>query len=145
MALVKDILADKGHDVVTIERTASVTQAAQLMTERRIGALIVVHDEKVVGIISERDLLSRVLGARLDPEKTPVGAVMTWPIAWCRLETSLEECREVMTKMRIRHLPVVEAGKLAGIISSRDVLAFEITDNLRTIEYLHDYIQGKYR
>jgi CBS domain-containing protein len=138
----ESILERKGHDVATIERSASVYEAAKLMNDRRIGALVVTERQKVVGIFTERDILTRVVAAGRDPQKTEVGSVMTSPMAVCRRDTRLAECKMVMASRRIRHLPVVEEGKLHGIISSGDILASESADQQQTIEYLHEYLYG---
>lgn len=136
------ILDKKGTDVATVDRNASVFQAAQAMNDRRIGALVVIDANRVVGIFTERDILTRVVAAGRDPQTTPVGTVMTSPMAVCRRETRLAECKSVMAHRRIRHLPVVEDGKLHGIISSGDILASEADDQRQTIEYLHEYLYG---
>lgn len=138
----KSILDRKGTDVMTIDRNATVYEAAKAMNERRIGAVVVTDRDKVVGIFTERDILTRVVAAGRDPQKVPVGTVMTSPMAVCRRETRLTECKSVMASRRIRHLPVVEDGKLHGIISSGDILASESADQQETIQYLHEYLYG---
>jgi len=150
--MVKDILAKKGAFVASIGRDRSVLEAAREMNARRIGALVVVDGDHVVGIFTERDVMTRVVALQLDPGKTKIEQVMTCPVACCRLDTSLAECREVMTSKRIRHLPVVENNKLVGIVTSGDVLAKEvaeqhqrISDLQQSIQYLHDYLYGSYR
>ncbi len=134
------ILTRKGSDVATIDRSATVLDAATRMNERRIGALVVTSGEKAVGIFTERDVLIRVVAAGRDPKTTKVEGVMTSPMACCRRDTPLAECRAVMTHKRIRHLPVVEDGRLYGIISAGDLLATEVADQKQTIEYLHEYL-----
>ena len=144
MPTVKDILDKKGTKVATVDKNDSVLQSARKMNERRIGSLVVLDSANVVGIFTERDILTRVVAAGLDPQKTSVGEVMTKPIACCRRDTSLEECRDVMTQKRIRHLPVVEDNKLLGIITSGDIMAQRIDSHKETIQYLHEYIYGPY-
>ena len=134
------ILDKKGTDVATIGREATVLDAAKLMNERRIGALVVTEGERVVGIFTERDILNRVVAAGCEPQSTRVGEVMTSPMACCRRDTRLVECKAVMTMNRIRHLPVVEKGKLFGMNSAGDILASECDDRQATIEYLHEEI-----
>jgi len=140
MADAQSILARKGTNVATIDRSATVLEAATLMNERRIGALVVVSGESAIGIFTERDILVRVVAAGRAPEETIVGDVVTSPMACCRRDTRLAECRAVMTAKRIRHLPVVEEGKLYGLISSGDILAYESANQQATIEYLHEYL-----
>lgn len=143
MPKAQSILDRKGTDVATIGRDKSVLDAAILMNQQRIGALVVTSGAHVVGIFTERDILNRVVAAGKDPATTEVGTVMTAPMACCRRDTRLVECRTIMTMKRIRHLPVVEEGNLYGIISSGDILASEVAEQQTTIEYLHEYLFGR--
>lgn len=136
------ILERKGGDVATVERKATVLDAAKLMNQKRIGAVVVREGDKIVGIFTERDILNRVVAASKDPKTTGVGEVMTSPMACCKRDTKLTECQTVMTQKRIRHLPVVEDGKLYGIISIGDIMATEVAEQQATIEYLHEYLHG---
>jgi len=142
MPTAQDILNRKGSDVATIGASSHVLDAAKLMNERRIGALVVTRGDRVVGIFTERDILNRIVAAGKDPAGTPVEEVMTTPMACCRRDTLLSQCKSIMTAKRIRHLPVVEEGKLYGMISSGDILAGECDDRQATIEYLHEYLFG---
>ncbi|MDP6417885.1 MAG: CBS domain-containing protein [Candidatus Krumholzibacteria bacterium] len=143
MAKVKDVLSKKGREVHSIRETDSVSDAAFLMNRYRIGCLLVLAEESVIGIFTERDILTQVVAPGRDPETTKVKDVMTSPVAACGLDTELEECRAVMTEKRIRHLPVVEEGKLEGIIASGDIMAWEAVAKQETIDYLYDYLYGK--
>ncbi|MCG8409485.1 MAG: CBS domain-containing protein [Phycisphaerales bacterium] len=142
MSLVRDVLAQKGTDVCKIDQKKTVLDAATIMNERRIGAVMVMNGDKIAGIFTERDVLNRVVAKRKDPAATKIQDVMTTKIACCEQDTTLESCRAVMTKNKIRHLPVVEGGKLVGVISSGDILAREIQDQEETIRYLHEYMHG---
>lgn len=142
MPKAQSILDRKGSDVATVERKATVLDAAKTMNQRRIGAVVVTEGERVVGIFTERDILNRIVAAGKDPKTTPVGEVMTSPMACCRRDTSLADCKNVMSQKRIRHLPVVEDGKLYGMISMGDILASEVSDKQAAIEYLHEYLHG---
>ncbi len=143
MPTVQSVLERKGADVATITREESVLQAARLMNQRRIGALVVTEGDRAVGIFTERDVLNRIVAAQLPPGTTRVGEVMTAPMACCRRATPLSECRSVMTARKIRHLPVVEDGQLYGIVSIGDILAAESAQQAHTIEYLHEYLHGR--
>jgi len=143
MPTAQSILERKGTDVHTVPRSASVSEAARRMNENRIGALVVCEGEHAVGIFTERDVLNRVVAAARSAEKTTVAEVMTTPMACCRRDTPLSECRAVMTQKKIRHLPVVEEGHLFGIISIGDLLAAEVATQRSTIEYLHQYMHGR--
>ena len=140
MPTAQSILDKKTGDVAIIKEDATVMEAAKIMSDRRIGSLVVGRREKVVGIFTERDVLNRVVARHLDPWETIVKDVMTTPVACCQPTTKLAECRRVMTEKRIRHLPVVEENKLLGMISSGDILALEFGEQKETIEYLHEYL-----
>ena len=139
MATVWRILEKKGKAVSSTELTESVAAAARLMNERKIGGLVVTDQGKMVGILTERDILTRVVAQARDPVATTVREVMTSPVATCRRETSLNECIGVMTSKQIRHLPVVDDRGVCGIITSSDLLAFQVTEHEATIRYLKSY------
>ncbi len=145
MYTVQHILDKKGSSVATINADATVLDAAALMNERRIGALIVTRHEKVFGVFTERDILNRVVAAQIFPAKTLVKDVMTTPVACCHRNTTEAECRAVMRKKRIRHLTVVEEDRLVGIISIGDIIEDESAEKDDTIHYLHEYLYGSYR
>lgn len=142
MPTAQTILDKKGDQVATASHDMTVVDAAKLMNERRIGALVVTSGENAVGIFTERDVLNRIVALGRDPADTRVGDVMTSPMACCQRATRLAECKGVMTQKRIRHLPVVEDGKLYGMISAGDILASECADQEATIQYLHEYLYG---
>lgn len=143
MPNVQSILERKGADVATVDRDATVLDAAKRMNERRIGAVVIKEHDKVVGIFTERDVLNRVVAAGRDPAKTRVHEVMTSPMACCRRDTKIADCKSIMSQKRIRHLPVVEEGVLFGMISAGDILAGEVADKQMEIEYLHEYLYGR--
>ena len=143
MPTAQNILDRKGQDVATIAKSANVFEAATLMNQKRIGALVVSDGDRIVGIFTERDILNRVVAKEAVPHETIVGDVMTSPMVICRRNTRLAEIRVTMTTKRIRHLPVVEDGKLYGLVSAGDVLASEVAEQQATIEYLHDYLYGR--
>jgi CBS domain-containing protein len=140
MVTVEKILEQKGREVVSIDHEAKVVDAAHLMNERHIGALVVTRGEKVVGIFTERDILNRVVAQLRDPATTAVHEVMTSPVACCTPQTPRAECRSVMRNRRIRHLPVVQDEQLTGIISIGDILEDEGAEQQETIRYLYEYI-----
>jgi IMP dehydrogenase len=142
MPTVQTILTRKGRQVVSIGAADSVLAAASLMNERSIGGLVVTEGDRLIGVFTERDILRRVVAAKRDPASTPVREVMTTPVACCRPETTLAECRSVMTEKRIRHIPVVDDHGLCGIVTSGDLLVEEVTEHEATIQYLHSYIYG---
>lgn len=140
MTTVKELLERKPRQVVNVEEDASVLDAAELMNQHRIGAVVVTRGEKVVGIFTERDVLNRVVAVRQDPAEVRVGDVMTAPVAVCVPETTADECRLVMRQKRIRHLPVVDGERLAGIVSIGDILLDHEHEQDETIRYLYEYL-----
>lgn len=141
MATVRELLARKGSDVVSVAPTASVLDAARLMDERGMGSVLVLGDaQQLLGIFTERDLLRRVVAAGLPAATTLVQSVLTASPITCLPETSVEECSEIMNSRRIRHLPVVDASGLLGVVSSRDVLAHQVAEHEATIQYMNSYM-----
>ena len=141
MAVVRDLLARKGTDVVSIAPTASVLEAAQLMNERSVGGVLVVDEaNQLLGIFTERDILRRVVVAGLPPETTRVSEVFTQAIVTCPPETSVEECGAIMTNRRVRHLPVIDAKGLHGVVTIGDLLAHRVAEHETTIQHLNSYV-----
>ncbi len=141
---VEEILNQKGHDVWTISPKATVMEALKLMAEKHIGALVVTHDDEVVGIISERDYARKVILRGRSSINTHVKEIMTEKVYYVNPKTTAEECLILTTQQSIRHLPVLEDGKLIGLISIGDVVKSVIGEQETTIRELSDYITGKY-
>ncbi len=144
MSTVQAILDKKGPQVYRIAEDHTVLEAARLMNEHRIGALVVTRGGKLVGIFTERDILCRVVAAQRDPAGTLVRDVMTSPVACCTPQTTREECRAVMRGRRLRHLPVIEGDRLVGMVSIGDVLEAAEADQVATIRYLYEYMIGQW-
>jgi CBS domain-containing protein len=143
MATVTTILAAKGPQVLTIGPDATVLQAALLMNEHKIGALVVMEGDEIAGMFTERDVLRRVVGEQRDPRLTRVSEVMTTDVFYCTPETPLEEARGAMKNRRIRHLPVMEGGRLCGLVSIGDLNAHQMTSQEHTIHLMHEYLYGR--
>jgi len=144
MPEVNEILEKKGSQVWSISPSASVLDAAQLMNEHKIGALVVLEGERVRGIVTERDVLQRVVAEQRDPATTAVESVMTEEVACCYANTKLHEARSVMKHKRVRHLPVTDPhNRLLGLISIGDLNAYHINGQEQTIHYLHQYLYGE--
>lgn len=144
MAVVRDLVAVKGSHVMSIGRQATVLDAAVLMNDFKIGALVVIECAKVVGIITERDILSRVVAARRDPVEVLVDEVMTRDIVVCGPDSEVDEASLLMKERRVRHLPVIDVeGGMVGLISIGDVNAFHTDSQEKTIYHLHEYIYGR--
>jgi len=139
---VQQILDKKGRRVFSVDAEATVLDAARLMNDHHVGALVVTRADKVVGIFTERDVLNRVMAQERDPARTAVREVMTAPVACCSPQTTWAECRTVMRSRRIRHLPVVEGEQLIGIVSIGDILEETEAQQQQTIRYMYEYVFG---
>jgi len=135
------LLDRKGRDVVTIEPSQSVHEAAQAMNKAHIGSLVVVENGKIVGILTERDILTRVVAMDRAPDRTTVRVVMTPNPIVGTGQSTLDEIRQVIRSERIRHIPIVENGELTGMISIGDMNAESREALTATITSLEGYIR----
>ena len=142
MAKVRDILNVKGRDVWSIEPNVSVYDAMRLMADKGVGALLVMEGEKLAGIISERDYARKVILQGRSSRTTQVSEIMTSRVAYAELDQNIEECMAVITEERVRHLPVIEAGRVVGVISIGDLVKSIIDEQKFMIEQLVRYING---
>lgn len=142
MEFVSQLLADKGHDVWSVEPETTVLDALQLMAERRVGALPVVDKGSLVGIFSERDYARKVILKGKSSKNMPVTEIMSADVISVTPNQSIEKCMSLMTDKRIRHLPVMDGEKLLGIISIGDVVKAVIAEREDVIEKLEQYITG---
>jgi len=141
---VEEILQQKGRDVWTISPKATVMEALKLMDEKHIGALVVTHEDQVVGIISERDYARKVILRGKSSINTHVKEIMTDKVFYVNPKNTAEECLILTTQQSIRHLPVLDNGKLVGLISIGDVVKSVIGEQETEIRQLSEYITGKY-
>ena len=141
---VRSILAIKGSEVWSISPEATVFQAIALMDEKRVGALMVVEEGALVGVISERDYARKVILRGRSSHETPVREIMSSPAITVSLEHTLEDCLRLMTDHRIRHLPVVDGWRLGGVISIGDLTKAIISAQAGTVQQLSSYISGTY-
>lgn len=144
---VQKILEEKGNTVWAISPDAKVIDALKLMADKGIGALVVVVQKRpkvVMGIISERDYARKVVLKGKSSLETPVKDIMTRSVYCVHPETTEQECMALMTKNRIRHLPVIYDNKLVGLVSIGDILKSVISQQKITIDHLQNYIVGKY-
>jgi CBS domain-containing protein len=144
MDTVGKILKEKGSDVFSVTPQATVLEAVEAMSAKQVGAVLVCQDGEPVGIFSERDLMTRVILDRRDPKSTRVEDVMSRDIACVEPRTDAAEAMAIMTERRCRHLPVVEGGKITGVVSIGDLVRWESRNHRFEIRMLHDYITGKY-
>ena len=139
---VAQILTGKGSTVWSVAPNTSVMEAIKLMDDRDVGAVVVTSGEDLVGILSERDCARKIILQERSAGETSVRAIMTSTVVCVRPEQTTEECMALMTEHRIRHLPVVDAGKLVGVISMRDVVQAILSQHRYTIDQLESYITG---
>jgi CBS domain-containing protein len=138
MRTIKTIVGEQ--DTVTVERTASVKEAARIMADHRIGSVGVLDLGRLVGIFTERDVMSRVVAAGLDAAKTSVEDVMSSDLVVADLSESYEACLTRMQQTRVRHLIVLDRGRLAGIVSIRDLMAVDLDEKADAITLLNAYV-----
>ena len=140
MSLVRDILHQQ--ELFSVEESQSVSDAARHMAELHVGAILVVRDGELRGVFSERDLMTRVVIAGLQPGATPVGQVMSTNICTIDESASLEEAMESMKTHGCRHLPVMRDSKVVGFLSMRDLMNHELAHKTEEIHHMRAYIHG---
>jgi CBS domain-containing protein len=142
MQTVQQVLSQKGRSVWSVSPDQSVYEAMALLSEHNVGALPVIQDGRLLGIFSERDCVRRVMLARLPATETRVASVMTSPVKWVRETESVDTCMRIMTDLRIRHLPVLEAERVVGMISVGDLVKAQLKEKESLIHDLESYIAG---
>ncbi len=142
MRTVKDILAGKGHDVITIDKSQSVFEAILLMDKHHIGSLVVTDNGALVGVVTERDYACKVALKGRGSQNTLIGEIMSDKVIVAKLETTLNECMALMTDKRLRHLPIMEGGDLVGLVSIGDVVKEVIEEQNFVIGQLESYIHS---
>ena len=142
MQTIRDILKVKGTDVWCVEPNATVFDALRRMADKEVGALVVTEGAQVVGLISEREYARKVVLAGRTSPTTLVKEIMISPVVYIHLDQAIEECMSLMTEKRTRHLPVIEDGKLVGLISIGDIVKSIIADQQFLIEQLVRYVSG---
>ncbi len=144
MKLVKHILEKKGNEIYSVTPEDTMYDALKLMADKGIGALLVLKDGMIIGIVSERDYARKIILKGKSSKETMVQEIMTETVICVTSETGVEECMAVMSGKKIRHLPVEDDGKLVGLISIGDVVKAVIDEKKYEIDQLISYIQGSY-
>jgi CBS domain-containing protein len=142
MATIRQLLDEKGHDVITVSANETVIHALRIMADANLGSLVVCEGTKVVGIITERHFARHVLLEGRALPNTRVGDIMETPLLFVRPDVSAEDGMAVMTYKRVRYLPVIDGGRLDGIISLGDLVKNIISNHQFTIDHLTHYLQG---
>jgi CBS domain-containing protein len=136
------LIGKKGGQVWSLEPTASVYDAIAMMAEKQVGALPVVDREKLLGIVSERDYARKVILKDRSSKETLVTEIMSFPVETVTPSHTVGECMHIITEKRIRHLPVMEGGRVVGMISIGDLVNWVITEQQETIHLLEAYVAG---
>ncbi len=142
MKLIKHLLDRKGRDIISVKPETSVLDAIRLMAEKGIGSLVVMEDQELLGIVSERDYARKVIIKGRSSESTAVSEIMTANVFTTSSSETVTDCMGVMTEKKIRHLPVVEDNVVIGMISIGDLVEAIIADQQEEIEQLEHYISG---
>jgi CBS domain-containing protein len=142
MVRVKQLLARKGHEVWSVDVEEPVLEAIQLMADKHVGALPVTRNGELAGVISERDYARKVILLGRSSAETPVWQIMSSPVVTVSPDEDVRQCMALMTDKRIRHLPVVEGGRMVGVISIGDLVRAVIEEQEQTIEQLERFIVG---
>jgi len=143
MKLVKHLLDSKGRHIISVAPGTSVLDAIKIMADKTVGSLLVMEDEEVCGIITERDYARKVIIKGRSSESTMVSEIMSTDVLTTSSSQSVNSCMELMTEKRIRHLPVVEDNRVIGMISIGDLVEAIISDQQEEIQQLEHYISGQ--
>ncbi|MDD2237212.1 MAG: CBS domain-containing protein [Kiritimatiellae bacterium] len=144
MSKLSDVLDKKGYEVFTVSPKESVLDAIRQMTEKAIGTAVVLEDGKLVGIVSERDFIRKVVVAGKDAESSCVADIMTRQVFVEKPDSLVEDCLQLMTGKRIRHCPVMNGNELAGIVSIGDLVKFRLSEQAAAIRDYQQYIYQAY-
>jgi len=144
MITIKELLKKKSGDIWSISPQASVYQALELMAQKEVGALLVIENDKLVGIFSERDYARKIILKGKASKETAVSELMTTSVYYVTPDNTLEEAMALMTSKHIRHLPIMNQGKLSGIVTLGDVVKKIISEQKLTIDELENYVTGGY-
>ncbi len=142
MLQVKHLLAEKGDRIIAIGPDDPVLAAVRMMADHYIGALLVMRDDELVGIVSERDYARKIILQNRSSAETPVRDIMSSPVITVQPDDTTDACMRICTERRVRHLPVVDGGRVVGVVSIGDLVKAVISEQSQQIEQLQRYIAG---
>ena len=144
MTTIAQLLNTKGNQIWSVEPKATIFEALEIMSEKEIGALLVMENGKLTGIFSERDYARKVILKGKSSKETPVGELMTKKVFYIDPQKTINDCMAMMTAKRIRHVPVIEDNQVVGIVTIGDVVNQIISEQEVTINHLENYITGSH-
>ena len=142
MTTASDVLEEKGHDIYAVSPDDTVLDALKLLADKGVGALLVMEADKLVGIVTERDYARKVILAGKASRDTPVREVMTSKVLFVSPDRSVDECMALMTDIKARHLPVMQEGRVIGILSIGDLVRVKLREQTFLLDQLRQYIAG---
>jgi signal-transduction protein with cAMP-binding, CBS, and nucleotidyltransferase domain len=140
MVRIQDVI--RGRDLFSVQVDQSVADVARRMADLRVGAILVLENDDLRGLFSERDLMTRVVVEGRNPETTPVSAVMSTNLATIDESATLDEARECMNQNNCRHLPVMSGARVTGFLSMRDLMNYELESKIEELQHLQAYVNG---
>ncbi|HEX4750286.1 MAG TPA: CBS domain-containing protein [Bryobacteraceae bacterium] len=140
---VETILKEKGGEIWFVDPGATVYEALEIMADKRVGALLVMNGDRLVGVVSERDYARKIILSGRSSKTTAVSDIMSSPVRTIGSDTTVDDAMRLMTEHRIRHLPVMSGNKVEGVVSLGDLVKWIITSHEQTIEQLESYISGR--
>lgn len=143
MKLVQHVLDAKGRDIISVTAETSVLDAIKLMAEKTVGSLLIMQGDELKGIMTERDYARKVIIKGRSSESTEVGEIMTTDVCSATSQQTVNDCMALMTKRKIRHLPVIDDGMVSGMLSIGDLVQAIISDQQEEIQHLEHYISGQ--